>query len=106
MATGPSRQEDKYPPYKEYYFEGADLHLLVCITSFCPGVVYSQCSLKVKGIRFAVYSYFFNRDSGYWKNNLAQLDYPGAPGSDESTPLILDEDPEDVASFLWVWYNP
>jgi hypothetical protein len=28
------------------------------------------------------------------------------PGTHESTAFLVDEDPEDFATFLWVFYNP
>ncbi|KAF5354627.1 hypothetical protein D9756_005656 [Leucocoprinus leucothites] len=56
-----------------------------------------------RGIRFCIHSYFLERDSYYWKKLLSEDDFPG---SNEMAPFILDEDPDDLANFLWVFYNP
>lgn len=61
--------------------------------------------LKVRGIRFRVDSYFLERDSQYWRTRFIETNFPSALGSRESMPFVLDEDPDDLALFLWVFYN-
>ncbi len=59
--------------------------------------------------RFRVHSYFFTRESGYWRQLLKPPVSPGddmkRPGSHERNPFVVNEAAEDVADFLWIFYN-
>jgi len=55
---------------------------------------------------FRVHSYFFVRESDYWKEELGDaVDEPLKKGQDVRNSIILDETPSDFAWFLWVFYN-
>ncbi|KAJ3563496.1 hypothetical protein NP233_g8908 [Leucocoprinus birnbaumii] len=71
-------------PHPEYFISGGDVHL------------------SARGARFCVFSYFLERESAFWKRVFSEEDYSG---SNETTPVIVDEDPEDLANFFWVFYN-
>ncbi|KAF9445064.1 hypothetical protein P691DRAFT_806196 [Macrolepiota fuliginosa MF-IS2] len=77
--------------HPEYHIKGGDLHFIVACTMF------------------RVNSYFFDRESKFWRDRLAGPVSPGdAPmnkGTSSSTAIVLDESPEDFARLLWVWYN-
>jgi len=75
----------------DYYIPGGDLHFLV------------------GDQRFRVHRYFFERESPKFQHELALPASPGlaARGTTELSAIPLDEvDPEEFASFLWVFYNP
>lgn len=58
-------------------------------------------------MRFRINSYFLDLVSDFWREHIRNLDTSeDAPGSHESKPFLLDEDPNDFAQFLWVFYNP
>ena len=55
---------------------------------------------------FRVHSYFFVRESDYWKQELGDaVDEPLKKGQDVRNSIPLDETPSDFAWFLWVFYN-
>jgi len=55
---------------------------------------------------FKVHSYFFVRESGFWKEELGDAgDEPLKKGQDVRNAIVLDETPSDFAWFLWVFYN-
>ncbi|KAJ3557081.1 hypothetical protein NP233_g11832 [Leucocoprinus birnbaumii] len=92
-ATGSDTMTEALSRHHQYYISGGDLHFLVRRT------------------HFRVHSYFFRRESKYWSRRLAGPvspgDEPRLPGTHESTAFVVeDEDPEDFATFLWVFYNP
>jgi len=61
---------------------------------------------KVDKTFFRVHSYFFTRESDFWKEELGDdLDKPLKKGQDVRNPVVLDETPDDFAWFLWVFYN-
>ncbi|KIY46009.1 hypothetical protein FISHEDRAFT_47808 [Fistulina hepatica ATCC 64428] len=77
--------------HPEYYLNGGDLFLLA----------------RTK--MFRVHRYFFTRDSDIFRARLGQPASPGyePPGHSESSALLLNDiEPEDLARFLWVFYNP
>ncbi|XP_006461446.1 hypothetical protein AGABI2DRAFT_118337 [Agaricus bisporus var. bisporus H97] len=79
--------------HEDYYLPGGDLHLLVGRTCF------------------RIHSFFFLRESLYWKNRLAGMASTGMtherPGFDENTALHIEGvEAEDFAHFLQVFYNP
>ncbi|KAJ3558597.1 hypothetical protein NP233_g11477 [Leucocoprinus birnbaumii] len=71
-------------PHIAYFISGADVHI------------------SARGRRFCVYSFFLERDSGFWRKIFSEEGYNS---SNLNSPLILDEDPDDLASFFWVYYN-
>ncbi|KAJ3559850.1 hypothetical protein NP233_g11159 [Leucocoprinus birnbaumii] len=82
----------KLIPHPEYHIRGGDLYL------------------RVDKTIFRIHSYFFVRESQYWKDELAGPVSPGdeqlKKGMDEQNAIIIEEEkPEDFAQFLWVFYN-
>jgi hypothetical protein len=58
---------------------------------------------------FRVHRYFFERESKYFKEQLAVPATPGAQrrGTGDDSAIILDHvRSEDFAKLLWVFYNP
>ncbi|KAF5354946.1 hypothetical protein D9756_005641 [Leucocoprinus leucothites] len=92
IRTGPAPSGEALSRHDQYYISGGDLHFLLRRT------------------HFRVHSYFFRRESKYWNARLAGPvspgDNPKPPGTHESTAFLVNEDPEDFATFLWVFYNP
>ncbi|EEB91940.1 hypothetical protein MPER_09624 [Moniliophthora perniciosa FA553] len=77
--------------HEEYYLSGGDLFFLI------------------EQYHFRVHRYFFERESNYFKAQLATPASPGAPrqGTSESSAIVLDNiKADDFAKFLWVFYNP
>jgi len=77
--------------HDEYYLTGGDLFFLV------------------EQNHFRVHRYFFERESQFFKIQLATPASPGAArrGTSESTAIVLnDVKSADFAKFLWVFYNP
>ncbi|THU87349.1 hypothetical protein K435DRAFT_573070, partial [Dendrothele bispora CBS 962.96] len=77
--------------HDEYYLPGGDLFFLI------------------EQNHFRVHRYFFERESPYFKAQLATPASPGASrqGTSESTAIVLnDVRAADFAKFLWVFYNP
>ncbi|KAF9268514.1 hypothetical protein L218DRAFT_852510, partial [Marasmius fiardii PR-910] len=77
--------------HDEYYLSGGDLFFLI------------------EQYHFRVHRYFFERESNYFKAQLATPASPGAPrqGTSESSAIVLDNvKAADFAKFLWVFYNP
>ncbi|KAF9445067.1 hypothetical protein P691DRAFT_806201 [Macrolepiota fuliginosa MF-IS2] len=87
-----NRSLANHPLHKEYYIRTANFHIMA------------------RGTRFRVHSFFLTRDSAYWRNEIADQnvseDGQRPLGSRFSSPFPIDEDPEDFAAFLWVFYNP
>ncbi|THV06186.1 hypothetical protein K435DRAFT_645658 [Dendrothele bispora CBS 962.96] len=76
---------------EKYFLTGGDLFFLV------------------EQEHFRVHRYFFERESPYFKAQLAIPAAPGAPrqGSSITSSIILDDvRSADFARFLWVFYNP
>ncbi|EIN06746.1 hypothetical protein PUNSTDRAFT_54142 [Punctularia strigosozonata HHB-11173 SS5] len=76
---------------RDYYLDGADLVVLV------------------QQILFRVHSYFFERESIYFKHRLSCPTSPGQDreGSSDTNPVILDDvSSEDFGRFVSVFYNP
>ncbi|KAF9444179.1 hypothetical protein P691DRAFT_678099 [Macrolepiota fuliginosa MF-IS2] len=89
QGTSAHPHEATLSRHHRYWISGGDLHFLVRRT------------------RFRVHSYFFTRESSLWKGRIALSgDSSRQPGTHETTAFVLDEDPEDFARFLWVFYNP
>ncbi|KAJ7350684.1 hypothetical protein DFH08DRAFT_695847, partial [Mycena albidolilacea] len=77
--------------YERYYINGGDLY---CIA---------------ENKMFRVHRYFFERESKYFKEQLAVPATPGAQrrGAGDDSAIILDHvRSEDFAKLLWVFYNP
>ncbi|KAE9403827.1 hypothetical protein BT96DRAFT_814260, partial [Gymnopus androsaceus JB14] len=77
--------------HDEYYLTGGDLFFLV------------------EQNHFRVHRYFFERESQFFKVQLATPASPGAArrGTSESTAIVLDNvKSDDFARLLWVFYNP
>ncbi|KAF5355462.1 hypothetical protein D9758_006328 [Tetrapyrgos nigripes] len=76
---------------EKYFLNGGDLFFLI------------------EQEHFRVHRYFFERESPYFKAQLAVPAAPGAPrqGASITTAIILDDvRSADFAKFLWVFYNP
>ncbi|KAJ7647787.1 hypothetical protein FB45DRAFT_733766, partial [Roridomyces roridus] len=77
--------------FDEFYLPGGDLYCLV------------------ENKLFRIHRYFFERESRFFK---AQLAVPATPGSprmgtaEDSAILLADVRSEDFAKLLWVFYNP
>ncbi|XP_006461441.1 hypothetical protein AGABI2DRAFT_192943 [Agaricus bisporus var. bisporus H97] len=68
-----------------YYIPAGDLHLQFGQT------------------RFRIHSFFFLRESAYWRDRIAG---PNQEGFDEHAPLLVEGvEAEDFARFLWIFYN-
>ncbi|KAJ6590010.1 hypothetical protein DFH09DRAFT_909260, partial [Mycena vulgaris] len=77
--------------FAEYYIEGGDLHCLV------------------ENNLFRVHRYFFERESKFFKAQLAVPATPGGPriGATDDSAIMLDNvRSADFAKLLWVFYNP
>ncbi|KAJ3811355.1 hypothetical protein EV368DRAFT_73606 [Lentinula lateritia] len=78
--------------HEEYYLTGGDLFFLI------------------EQNHFRVHRYFFERESQFFKRELATPASPGATrqGTSESTAIVLDSSVKasSFAKFLWVFYNP
>lgn len=77
--------------HEEYHINGGDLFFLV------------------EHVQFRVHRYFFERESGVFRNQLTTPASPGATrqGSSESNAIVLENVKSvDFAKFLWVFYNP
>lgn len=96
--------------YKRYNIPQGDLHFQV------SAIVYHGCgdwslirAVQAGQTRFRVHSYFFTRESEYWRQLLKPPVSPGdeqkRPGSHERNPFPLSESAEDFADFLWIFYN-
>ncbi|PPQ78589.1 hypothetical protein CVT25_010565 [Psilocybe cyanescens] len=86
--TTPFKQLQQHP---EYYISGGDLHLLA------------------GNIQYRVHSYFFERDSDYFKHKLNAPAPPNAPrpgSSDTNAIVIKNAGPTEFEKLLWVFYNP
>jgi hypothetical protein len=77
--------------HSTYWLDGGDFYLLV------------------DNIAFRVHRYFFERESAYFRNQFEEargsLTYPDG-SSFERAYIIDDATPNDLANFLWVFYNP
>ncbi|KAG7449819.1 uncharacterized protein BT62DRAFT_886109, partial [Guyanagaster necrorhizus] len=74
-----------------YYIKGGDVYFLV------------------EQYHFRVHRYFFERESTFFKHQLATPASPGEErqGTSEGTAIVLDHvTPAEFARFLWVFYNP
>ncbi|KAK0486259.1 hypothetical protein IW261DRAFT_789053 [Armillaria novae-zelandiae] len=77
--------------HDEYHLSGGDLYFLV------------------EQFHFRVHRYFFERESAFFKHQLATPASPGEErqGTSEGTAIVLDlVTPAEFARFLWVFYNP
>ncbi|KAK0226371.1 hypothetical protein IW262DRAFT_1268063, partial [Armillaria fumosa] len=77
--------------HDEYHLSGGDLYFLV------------------EQYHFRVHRYFFERESTFFKHQLATPASPGEErqGTSEGTAIVLDHvTPAEFARFLWVFYNP
>ncbi|KAK0459130.1 uncharacterized protein EV420DRAFT_304722 [Desarmillaria tabescens] len=77
--------------HDEYHLSGGDLFFLV------------------EQYHFRVHRYFFERESTFFKHQLATPASPGEErqGTSEGTAIVLDHvTPAEFARFLWVFYNP
>ncbi|KAK0454521.1 hypothetical protein EV421DRAFT_1757279 [Armillaria borealis] len=77
--------------HDEYHLSGGDLYFLV------------------EQYHFRVHRYFFERESTFFKHQLATPASPGEDrqGTSEGTAIVLDHvTPAEFAKFLWVFYNP
>ncbi|KAF5377710.1 hypothetical protein D9757_009352 [Collybiopsis confluens] len=77
--------------HDEYFLIGGDLFFLI------------------EQYHFRVHRYFFERESQYFKLQLANPASPGTirQGTSESTAIVLDNiKAENFAKLLWVFYNP
>jgi hypothetical protein len=57
---------------------------------------------------YRVHSYFFLRESAFWKRELIGPGDAGdklLKGNNSTNAIILEEDPKDFDRFLWVFYN-
>ncbi|KAJ3553442.1 hypothetical protein NP233_g12643 [Leucocoprinus birnbaumii] len=84
--------KDKPVPHQVYNIRGGDLYL------------------RVDKTIFRIHSYFFLRESKYWNDELVGPISPGDEklknGQDEKNAIVIDDEkPEDLAQFLWVFYN-
>ncbi|KAF5355102.1 hypothetical protein D9756_005770 [Leucocoprinus leucothites] len=77
--------------HQDYYIKGGDLYL------------------RADKTHFRIHSYFFVRESKYWRDELVGPTSPGdetlKKGQDEKNAFAIDETPTDFAQFLWVFYN-
>jgi len=77
--------------HPEYHVRGGDLHFIAARTMF------------------RVNSYFFDRESKFWRDRLAGPVSPGdtslTKGTNSANAIVIDESPEDFSRLLWVWYN-
>ncbi|KAI0827713.1 hypothetical protein BC628DRAFT_1418325 [Trametes gibbosa] len=79
--------------HPKYYLNGGDLYI------------------QVENYVYRVHRYFFERESAWYRENLAAetpLDQaPSSNGTSEANPFVLHGVlPEDFSKFLWVFYNP
>ncbi|KAK0195859.1 hypothetical protein F5146DRAFT_1027410 [Armillaria mellea] len=77
--------------HDEYHLSGGDLYFLV------------------EQYHFRVHRYFFERESTFFKHQLATPASPGEErqGTSEGTAIVLEHvTPAEFARFLWVFYNP
>ncbi|KAJ6593327.1 hypothetical protein B0H19DRAFT_918850, partial [Mycena capillaripes] len=76
--------------FERYYINGGDLY---CIA---------------ENKMFRIHRYFFERESKFFKEQLAVPATPGAPrlGSEDSAIILDNVRSEDFAKLLWVFYNP
>ncbi|KAJ7270113.1 hypothetical protein B0H12DRAFT_1009185, partial [Mycena haematopus] len=91
MAKQPSGSLLGLQRCDKYYINGGDLY----------------CIAENKLMR--VHRYFFERESKYFKEQLAVPATPGAPrlgGSDDSAIILDNVRNEDFMKLLWVFYNP
>ncbi|KAH9485755.1 hypothetical protein JR316_0002670 [Psilocybe cubensis] len=78
-------------PHPEYYINGGDLYLVAGNT------------------QYRVHSYFFERDSEYFRKKLnshAPLSAPRLGSSDANAIIIKRAGPNEFEKLLWVFYNP
>jgi hypothetical protein len=67
----------------------------------------SKTDIFNKNILFRVHSYFFTRESIAFQELIRENPGQVPLGSSPSSPLFLpDVSPEDLSTFLWVFYNP
>jgi hypothetical protein len=95
---------------RDYYLDGADLVVLVSLyrCMFSGGAVFNSIS-QVEMVLFRVHSYFFERESVYFKHRLSCPSSPGQDreGSSDTNPVIMDDvSSEDFGRFVSVFYNP
>lgn len=95
--------------HKDYYIQGGNLYFLVCpiahdisTPSFLTN---TKTSAKAEKTLFRVHSYFFVRESKHWEEVLVYPEGEPRKGQDVKNPFVLEEEPEDFAQFLWVFYN-
>ncbi|KDR75461.1 hypothetical protein GALMADRAFT_483402 [Galerina marginata CBS 339.88] len=81
---------DTFEHHKEYFLPGGDLYLVA------------------GDVLFRVHSFFFDRDSQWFRTNLNVAVAPNQPrpGSTESSPIVIQNtSSRDFAKFLWIFYN-
>ncbi|OBZ69485.1 hypothetical protein A0H81_10107 [Grifola frondosa] len=91
MYRSPDSAVEKLKRHSQYYLAGGDIYFLV------------------ENFVFRVHKYFFERESGWFREKFSLPASPGqAPrGSSEANPFPLDDlAADDFARFLWVFYNP
>jgi hypothetical protein len=100
--------------HPKYYLPGGDLYVLVSHFTFV--VFVNSLTLpgtQINGTMFRIHSFFFNRESAFFRDVSASMDAVGSAeeneekGKSEDRAIrVLDVTVEEFERFLWVFYNP